>query len=419
MAVTANHLTTGHDNDVDSAATASVAPGSNKLILISVINNHQNAVVPTSISGNGLTWVMVDEADGVDGGWSKYSLWRAMGASPTSGVITIDFNSVSQQYISWAVVEFDGVDTGGTNGSAAVVQSVDTNTGNVETVTVTLAAFSSTDNATFGGLGLATSRAVTPGTGFTELSEHRQGDSGFSTVQHQWRNDNDTSVDWSWSVNSDSMAIGVEIKAAVTDTVVAAGVDALIIAEKAAAIVVDVGVSVGVDALVIAEQQANVALDVSINAGVDALVIAEQAASIILDVNVNAGLDVLVVSGKQAQVGLGQVIAVSVDALVVSIKQTTIVFDVGVSAGVDALVLSGKQATVSTGTIITATVDALVLSTKQASISVGVDVAAGVDALVMAQLKATVTFVNGATLIFDLPRVGPEIKLSDTLYLEI
>jgi hypothetical protein len=200
-----------HDSDLSSYATASVSPGANELITVMVLSRAVSGTTnaPT-LSGNGLTYVQ--EETGVDG--NRVSCFRAMGASPSAGAITIDFAGQTQMYCYWKVVAWGSVDTGGTNGSAAVVQSVfakdtATNAG----LTITLAAFGSASNATYGAV--RAGEAITPGSGFTEISES----TGDAIFEDQWKNSSDTSVDWSWTSNGAfALGIAIEIKTATSTT---------------------------------------------------------------------------------------------------------------------------------------------------------------------------------------------------------
>lgn len=147
MAITCTRLTRGTDFSAPFQ-TASVSPGADKLLLlcVQVYRSVGTPATPT-VSGNGLTWVQVGSTV-LYRSDSRSAVFRAMGASPSSGVITI--TAASSDQVLWSLHEIDGVDTGGTNGSAAIIQS-DTNSGTAAaSVTVTLAAFASASSAGFG-----------------------------------------------------------------------------------------------------------------------------------------------------------------------------------------------------------------------------------------------------------------------------
>ena len=232
MAITRAALTNGtSDADTTSYNTASISPGGDKLLLCAVAqsaydsgNNDQ----PT-LSGNGLTWVAIGSIVGA-GGWSTYSritLFRAMGASPSSGAVTISFTN-QQDSVLWDIQEFDGVDTSGTNGSGAIVQNA-TNSGTAASLTVTLSAFGDSANATYGCFERVrdgTVQGQSPGTGFTELTDISLNFyTTYNMMLHvEWRNDNDTTVDSSTSSAWESTTgIAVEIKAGATTITGTAG----------------------------------------------------------------------------------------------------------------------------------------------------------------------------------------------------
>jgi hypothetical protein len=94
-------------------------PTANTLCLIGVFQRNE-AITPT-VAGNGLTWVQVatvDDGDAVAG----MSVFRAMGASPSAGQITVTVtgNLVPANAIA---ICLSGTDTSGTNGSGAVEAS--------------------------------------------------------------------------------------------------------------------------------------------------------------------------------------------------------------------------------------------------------------------------------------------------------
>lgn len=217
MAVTHTLLTSGSSTtDTTSYATASITPGANKLILAWVVPVRNSGTTGTvTLSGNGLTWTQVRTEIGSTVSM-RGALFRAMGASPTAGVVTIT-TSAQSNGCTWILSEFDGVVTTGTDGADAVVQSNGTNSASATSLSVTLSAFADAGNATFGAFGHRNSDAVTGGSGFTEIADVL-GTGPDSGSQTEWRADNDTSVDASWTNATVCVAVAVEIKAAVTST---------------------------------------------------------------------------------------------------------------------------------------------------------------------------------------------------------
>lgn len=231
--ISASNLTTGTDIDGGtSSTTASVSPSSNKLQLLSVASRTAITADPNepTATGNGLTWVSIGSVvyDNTSSTRRRITLFRAMGASPSSGAITIDFGGQAQTSVRWSLEEFTNADTSGTNGSGAIVQTV-TNfdpDADVTTLTVTLAAFSNVNNATYGTFASGDAETLVVGSGFTSLSEGDSGDSNIHLLA-EFKNSNDTSVDMSKPTFSELGGIAVEIKNAVQPVIDAvSGTDA-------------------------------------------------------------------------------------------------------------------------------------------------------------------------------------------------
>lgn len=223
-AVSCSVLTQGQDAvNATNFTTASITPGADRLILLIAAQSRNTATDCanndiTSVTGNSLTWVAVNKQCFSDAGapTQTVEIWRSMGAAPSTGTINFNVSSATQINAAWAVVECSGTDTSGTNGSGAIVQSAINLVEPGTSLTVTLGAFGDAGNATLGAFGLADNIAITPGTGFTEIAEQLVSDGGNDLgLQVQWRNDNDTTVDASWS-SIDAGGVAIEIKAAAT-----------------------------------------------------------------------------------------------------------------------------------------------------------------------------------------------------------
>lgn len=207
--ITVTNLTSGGTGtDATSFVTASVSPTAGKLVLCNVYVQEGAGTPPVpTLSGNSLTWT--NTGDRTQGAVRVFT-FRAVAANPTSGAITIDFSGNTQSDCMWIVDEIAGLDLGGANGANAIVQTAGNSTGGATSLTVTLAAFSNTENATYGFTMMINSPVINPGTGFTEIAEA----SGPHSVQTQWKNSNDTTVDWSWANSSIAAAVAFELKPA-------------------------------------------------------------------------------------------------------------------------------------------------------------------------------------------------------------
>lgn len=225
MAVTMTALTSGGDGtDLSSYVTASITPTTNRLVLITIQNSKGTGPATPTVTGCGLTWVQVatDTYNTIASSGKRLTVLRAMGTAST-GTLTIDYAGATQTGCSWSVAEFGGTDTSGTNGSGAIVQSgTAANDGGATPPLVTLAAFGSPNNATYGAAALLGSTAMTAGSGFTQIH------SVATTVpnielQTEWRSTNDTTVDHAGGTTNDWAAAAIEINAASTSRPVSVG----------------------------------------------------------------------------------------------------------------------------------------------------------------------------------------------------
>lgn len=216
--ITEAALTSGSSSNA-SPSSASITPTANNLVLIAVILYDLDFNNPTinAPTGNSLTYTAVGTALSLTG-VAKLQIFRGLGASPTAGAVAFSQSGATTPSWCWSISQYANVNTTGTNGSGAIVQSA-TGTGAVSnTGLATLAAFGDSANATYGAFGAyAIGATSTAGTGFTEIHDVQQSTS--STLNSEWRNDNDTTVDNTWSALCNWGAYAVEIKNA-TPTVV-------------------------------------------------------------------------------------------------------------------------------------------------------------------------------------------------------
>ena len=212
-AISATDLTAGGvSGNPKSATTQSISPGANQLILAWVASTATPNPGYPALSGNGLTWVGVSTAVG-----NRISLFRAMGASPTAGPVTIDFGSSTQKSIAWSIVGFSGVDTSGTNGSGAVRQpaSAFNAAAGPSGLTITLVSAIGSGNATAGGFQNdgAPAASISSGAGYTAFSEvYLSGP--LSDLRTEWRADGNRVVDAVQSGSFPMAGTAVEIRAA-------------------------------------------------------------------------------------------------------------------------------------------------------------------------------------------------------------
>lgn len=210
-----NHSTTG----ATSYTTASWTPVSNKLYLVTVVQRTAISTDPNlpTLTGNGITWVSVDSVvyDTTSSSRRRLTVFRGLDASPTTGTLVIDCGGQAHTNCDWAIDEWSGMDTSGTSGSGAIVQSATNFSGGASTLTATLSAFSSVNNATFGAAGTALDHAITEA-GWTQLSD--QIDSVSTAQASAFIVSNDTTVTFTQASPAEFGVIGIEIKAAATGT---------------------------------------------------------------------------------------------------------------------------------------------------------------------------------------------------------
>lgn len=111
-------LSTGSD-DTQYTTVPAYLPAADALMVADIVSRSQSGSPesPSQLTGNGLTWDLVDFIDlGSDRRLSRY---RSMGGSPSLGALTIDFPG-TQTAIIVNVHQVSGVNTSGVNGSGAV-----------------------------------------------------------------------------------------------------------------------------------------------------------------------------------------------------------------------------------------------------------------------------------------------------------
>ena len=206
MPVIATNLTSG----ANTGPTDSISPAANQLIIVAIRNAVSSGTpnVPT-VSGCNLTWTQIATRHAGANTLNRITFFRGLGSNPTPGALTFDFAGQTQaQGWNWSVDQFENIDTGGTNGADAVVQSA-SNDANTSNLTVTLGAFGHTDNATYGFAYQNAYNTVSPGTGFTQLGSTSGGNGQALAI---FANSNKTSVAFNATGSSFYIGMAIEIK---------------------------------------------------------------------------------------------------------------------------------------------------------------------------------------------------------------
>lgn len=217
MALSFAELLTSAATSTSSITTASVTPGANRLELLVVSIRNGNSINPTAptISGNGLTWVQIGNGNFDNSSTSRRTvyLFRSMGASPTTGAITITLGEIETD-VCYLLDEVSGVDTSGTNGSGAIVQSlagVDLS-GTATSLTITLPSGITAGNAVYGAFGTDGSMIPTAGSGLTLLGNVASASN--ESAQSEYKIVGQTTVNMTFGGTVGVGGIAVEIKAA-------------------------------------------------------------------------------------------------------------------------------------------------------------------------------------------------------------
>ena len=115
-AITA-HTTGGTDASQATYTTAAITPGNGNLQLL-YVGSYGTAAVPT-VSGAGLTWVLIDSVYPVQSSAGALHIFRALGYSASNGALTISFGSNPSRAV-WGWYEFTNLSTSGDYGQGAV-----------------------------------------------------------------------------------------------------------------------------------------------------------------------------------------------------------------------------------------------------------------------------------------------------------
>lgn len=201
MAITITNKARGSDAaDRSSYSSASWTPTANRLLL--AVIGHNNYSTP-SLSGNGVTWTLKTT---VNNGAFPLSLFIGTASSPSTGATTISFGASTHNQCSWSFDECSSdVDmSGGVTG--AIIQTGG-NTG-ASGHTVTLSAFSNTNNAAYGGFRTIGNITIGTGSGFTSLGTSTSVETSMLCEYAI----NDNTVDSSYTGGASDTAVACEIK---------------------------------------------------------------------------------------------------------------------------------------------------------------------------------------------------------------
>jgi hypothetical protein len=214
--ITQTLLTAGNDPaNKKNYTTAAISPAPNALITVAVLSHRGGgaSVSPTVTGGGMAAWTEVKTItfSTIATPQKRLTIYRALSPSPGSGPITIAFPTAVAN-AQWIVSQWSGVDLTGVNGAGAIGQTGSTRANSGTGLTVTLAPFADPNNVAYGVFGVRKNvLAITPGAGFTEISEQPSGEAPPADLQAEWAT-NDNTINASWA-STNAAVLGVEIKA--------------------------------------------------------------------------------------------------------------------------------------------------------------------------------------------------------------
>ncbi len=219
-AITMNLLTSGCDTTNQSTyISASFTPTANALVLASTSAIRVGGPVPNlpALTGNSLTWTSQRQVNFNTAGTptQRLGLWRDLYASPTTGSLTMNYGD-NIDGACWSVFEFAGVDTSGTHGSGAFLQSTGNQGSGGTTTNGDLAAFSdAVNNVALLIVGLNSAQDVIPEVGGAWAQIHDVNhDTPGHTLFSEWRTGEDLTPRATWGAAATQGNSVFEIKMA-------------------------------------------------------------------------------------------------------------------------------------------------------------------------------------------------------------
>ncbi len=209
-AIVCSALTSGTGLANTQAVTSSVTPTANAVVYAAFLSSLASEPdAPTTVTGNGLTYVQEETVAWHNEGDRRMTVFRAQGASPSAGALTATW-AESQTSFQWVVIECTGASTAGTNGSGATVQSVTTTAIAVLTHTNTLAALVNASSVHLAFWGLNVIGPIAPDADFVELAETSIG-TGAANLHVEWA-EGDLPVTPTWPASANVGGISIEVR---------------------------------------------------------------------------------------------------------------------------------------------------------------------------------------------------------------
>lgn len=208
------HMTSLYDGvDATSFVTASITPGAEKWLVADIWSRDDAGTIAAPVvSGFSLTWVTEHTKIGVNPAQQVSRFYAWTGGGPGSGSITFDFSPATHDAAAWIVYQITGADT-----TDPFVQSVSVEQAGGTSISVTLAAFGSSDNRPLICAAHRADEVSTQKTDYAEIGDVRGAAplEGFAAAWLENAADTTPSYSWATSASDPQFAIASEIKAAI------------------------------------------------------------------------------------------------------------------------------------------------------------------------------------------------------------
>jgi len=199
---------TGNPGDSSNYPTSSVTLKAGRLYLLAVSNTKATTPDTATITGGG-TWIAQHTLtfNTAATPTQRLSIFKLVPTADYTGTLGISF-SATQTACLWDLTEVFGADV--SRADIGVRQSVVARFDSTAAPVATLAALLNADSGVYGATAKGSTSAVTPGSGFTELTDVTEATPA-AGLQTEWRNGNDTTVDCSWTGAVAAETIALEI----------------------------------------------------------------------------------------------------------------------------------------------------------------------------------------------------------------
>jgi len=193
--VTQTQLTSGSGTSASSFTTASIAPSTAQLIVISIISKI-SSTNPSEAAANGLglSWNLAGSVLQTGSQHVRLNMYYALSLTPiTPGTMTVTFASQVQDDFVWNVTQLGNVFADSSDGVNSIIQIQTSNTGGVNP-SVNYNTFAKPTNAAFGVVGsLNLGTSYTPGGSFSQIFSNT---SSQEIIEGAFLGQSATSVGW-------------------------------------------------------------------------------------------------------------------------------------------------------------------------------------------------------------------------------